>query len=73
MNEWLSDDEGERGHLWNAYEAHIALGIPPGTIRSWVSRGRLAAAERPDGRGRAQFWERDLRALVEANAVLPPS
>lgn len=63
---WWFDDEPDedRGELWTAYEACAALGVKPATIRSWVRRGKVQPAEYPDRRGRAQFWENELRALV---------
>ena len=33
-----------------AAQAHTYLGIPAGTIYSWVSRGQLAPLDRADGR-----------------------
>lgn len=37
-----------------AGEAHRYLGVPPGTIRSWASRGRLAAV---GARGRQALYD----------------
>lgn len=54
--------------LVDAYAAHTATGIPPGTIRVWLHRGKLTRHGH-DRQGRALVDLHELQARVTANAA----
>lgn len=54
--------------LVDPYAAHAATGIPPGTIRVWLHRGKLTHHGH-DHAGRALIDLHELQARLTANAA----
>lgn len=54
--------------LVDAYAAHAATGIKPGTIRVWLHRGRITHHGH-DAQGRDLVDLHELQARVTANAA----
>ncbi|MGP4048768.1 hypothetical protein [Streptomyces sp. 2A115] len=54
--------------LVDAYAAHTATGIPPGTIRVWLHRGKLTHHGH-DTEGRALVDLHELQARTPAKAA----
>lgn len=57
------DESDPTAGLWTADDVARQMNVKPGTVRSWVHRGKLAVAYR-DTDGRAYFEPKDVKALA---------